>query len=438
MPKPFGSQKNFDKNHDGRLSSGEWFNWYSDKYGVDLENQERQKVSSEVSEWESWLNWANYCVETNRNRFFEGTKKLISPWTAETQLLAEKSYIGWITTGLSAGNVLETVLKTSGAGTFYPNKSFHPYSRLLEELAGKYEHICSFNELKEAASSKRALFSSACHLDLNGYGTFWDRLFSVLPPYEEGVLHSAACNAYKTVPELEPVRDLAEGLFISAVLFTGKSGADKDSFIDGYQDIFKEHWKARCGTKQEVIRESIQDFAEKVNSLIASLGQPVADYGYEKIECMTTEELSDYSRRAEDLRQSLLLIEPEDMDTEEWQQWSEIEDQLFDLQDYAEERKIDLEMENNEIIPKNRDSSIQENSHKKNNLEPDLSQTSQSFEREIFLYGADVVGTNYIREIEIIAKDLEMGEKVFLVREPDNEADSRAIAVRDKEGRKMG
>ena len=94
MSKPFGDQKRFDKNGDGRLGANEWFNWYTWKYGIDIENQERQAVSSEVGKWESWLNWANYCVESNHDRFFDNAKELITPWDANTQRLAEHTYIG--------------------------------------------------------------------------------------------------------------------------------------------------------------------------------------------------------------------------------------------------------------------------------------------------------------------------------------------------------
>ena len=34
MSRPFGDQKGFDKNGDGRLSAGEWLNWYTWKYGM--------------------------------------------------------------------------------------------------------------------------------------------------------------------------------------------------------------------------------------------------------------------------------------------------------------------------------------------------------------------------------------------------------------------
>ena len=343
MSKPFGDQKRFDKNGDGRLGANEWFSWYTWKYGIDIENQERRAVSSEVGKWESWLNWANYCVESNHDRFFNNAKELITPWDANTQRLVEHTYIGWITTGLAAGDVLKTVLKTTSAGTYYPNKSFRPYYRLLEELARRNSGICSFAQLESAALAKRTLFYDESYLGDTGYGAFWNRLFDALPPFENDVLHSASQDVYSIVPELEPVRNLVEGLITSAVLFTGKSGDDNHNYIDHYQDLFIKHWKARCGTKKEIIIRKIQEFSDKLNGFIASLGDVEARYGYSAIAEMTVEELGELRESTDEMLAALALFEPDDMDSAEWQQWSDMEEDLLSIQSYADDRCIDLE-----------------------------------------------------------------------------------------------
>lgn len=50
-----GNQKKFDKNGDGRLSAGEWQNWYSATYGHDIEMSERRKQTQAEDDWNSQL-----------------------------------------------------------------------------------------------------------------------------------------------------------------------------------------------------------------------------------------------------------------------------------------------------------------------------------------------------------------------------------------------
>ena len=59
-------------------------------------------------------------------------------------------------------------------------------------------------------------------------------------------------------------------------------------------------------------------------------------------------------------------------------------------------------------------------------------------DEEIFLYGTDVAGTNHITEIEELAAGLDLGERVELIREPDNPYDEYAIRIDTAEGCKIG
>ena len=94
-------------------------------------------------------------------------------------------------------------------------------------------------------------------------------------------------------------------------------------------------------------------------------------------------------------------------------------------------------MENNELILKE-ENALLEILHSKDGLELKLDDIPQPFENDIFLYGATVAGTNHVEEIEEIAADLDLGEKVYLFREPENPYDERAILIKDEEGRKIG
>ena len=61
-----------------------------------------------------------------------------------------------------------------------------------------------------------------------------------------------------------------------------------------------------------------------------------------------------------------------------------------------------------------------------------------SLAKDIFLTYQMVVGTRFYGGADIILRELNPGEKVSLVREPENPYDKRAIMVIDEDGRKVG
>ena len=63
---------------------------------------------------------------------------------------------------------------------------------------------------------------------------------------------------------------------------------------------------------------------------------------------------------------------------------------------------------------------------------------SESVEEEVFLLKAYVTGTSFVKDFYDIIEDLKEGDKVQLVREPDNSYDSKAIRVSNEKGEKMG
>ena len=60
------------------------------------------------------------------------------------------------------------------------------------------------------------------------------------------------------------------------------------------------------------------------------------------------------------------------------------------------------------------------------------------FGEDIFLIGTPIAGPHYVDNIARLYEGLEIGEKVNLIREPQNEHDSRAIRVETKQGEKLG
>jgi hypothetical protein len=60
------------------------------------------------------------------------------------------------------------------------------------------------------------------------------------------------------------------------------------------------------------------------------------------------------------------------------------------------------------------------------------------FARQIHLTDVYIAGTTYIRDIDEIEPQLEIGAKLDFFREPGNPHDPLAIVVKDGDGRKLG
>jgi len=60
------------------------------------------------------------------------------------------------------------------------------------------------------------------------------------------------------------------------------------------------------------------------------------------------------------------------------------------------------------------------------------------FETDIFLIGTEIAGTNHIDNINELAESLAIGDRLILLREPDNPYDERAILVLTQKEEKLG
>lgn len=60
------------------------------------------------------------------------------------------------------------------------------------------------------------------------------------------------------------------------------------------------------------------------------------------------------------------------------------------------------------------------------------------FSQEIFLIEVHIAGTMHIDNIDVLEPELTEGVEVQFFREPNNQYDSKAIVVKDKEGNKLG
>ena len=66
------------------------------------------------------------------------------------------------------------------------------------------------------------------------------------------------------------------------------------------------------------------------------------------------------------------------------------------------------------------------------------SEVSKPFSRQIFLTHMYLNGSNYVKNIRKLLDELEIGDRVQLLREPKNEYDELAIVVKDSNGNKLG
>lgn len=60
------------------------------------------------------------------------------------------------------------------------------------------------------------------------------------------------------------------------------------------------------------------------------------------------------------------------------------------------------------------------------------------FERDIFLFDTRVAGTSHIEGIEELEPHLNADDKLKFLREPDNQYDNKAIAIKNADGVKIG
>lgn len=60
------------------------------------------------------------------------------------------------------------------------------------------------------------------------------------------------------------------------------------------------------------------------------------------------------------------------------------------------------------------------------------------FAQEIFLIEVHIAGTTHIDNMDVLEQKLTNGIEVQFFREPNNQYDSKAIVVKDKEGNKLG
>ncbi len=62
----------------------------------------------------------------------------------------------------------------------------------------------------------------------------------------------------------------------------------------------------------------------------------------------------------------------------------------------------------------------------------------QPFERDVFLFDTYVAGTTHIDNVQELAEELQIGDKLTFTREPNNEFDPQAIRIQTMNNQKVG
>ena len=247
-----GSQKKFDKNGDGKLSSREWQNWYLRTYGVDIENAERRKRAQNQANWDAWLSEAVSITHTAAEGFLDAACELLESTQPETRTLAWQALLCQLTAALTEGNQWNSHEKTD-AGMFVSGQIFYHYRAAAYDLA-RMSRLCSEKELEEAVLKRRPLFLKEGCLTQEDCGNFWQAIIAKLPPYydeeepefKDGYLrlNLAPDTSYDIEKSL---RKLLENLFPLVSFFAGAAEKAADQRNNRLLVYFTVHWEALQG-----------------------------------------------------------------------------------------------------------------------------------------------------------------------------------------------
>ena len=250
MGKPWGSQRKFDKNGDGRLSSGEWRDWYLSTYGHDMEMAERKKISQMESGWEAWLNGTAQVVRNAAGIFLESACMLLPP---NSETLAWQTLLYQMMLGFQEGNRWNTS-ECTNTNMFAGNRVFYPYRSLAFDLA-KISGQCSENELERAILRGRPLFCDVGELTAEHCGSFWQQVIMQLPPYNEesepeireGNVESISYASGFPLELQTGLENMVTSLFPLASFFAGAAEDAADRRNTRFLRYFVFHWRRMRG-----------------------------------------------------------------------------------------------------------------------------------------------------------------------------------------------
>ena len=255
MGKLWGSQSHYDSNHDGRLSSREWDNWYWGTYGVDIELSERKRAQQVKSRWAAWLNRALEMMDSSYSTVHANAGKLLGHRASEE--LANKTFVYWITYGLVDGSAWNTAWNTN-TGAYVSNTTFYPARSLVKEFLNRHPELGSYEAVEDAARSGRTLHEEIGALNGSDCGLFWKAMIGVLPPYREEAIQDfdiiSSFTPYDNAEDAEKtdtLRELMQMLFPIYGIFVKEPN---ELVNERHRRRFEECWK-KFGVVEHVDEE---------------------------------------------------------------------------------------------------------------------------------------------------------------------------------------
>ena len=174
------NQGKYDKNGDGRLSAGEWRNWYFRTYGHDIEIAERRALADAETEWESWLNRAVRVTQNAAEKFVDSACAILPKTQNRPKELAWKALLYHVSSALIKSGLWNET-RTSATGIFVSDRTFYPYRSVATYLV-RISGINSKEDLKYAVKTRKPMYTEEGALTDSACGEFWTQIIAQLPP----------------------------------------------------------------------------------------------------------------------------------------------------------------------------------------------------------------------------------------------------------------
>lgn len=275
----WGDEKKFDRNGDGKLSAGEWHDWYSATYGHDIELSERRREARAVAEWSKWL---DSVAETTRNAaftFMEAACELLPLPQREKEQLAWHALLCQISVAFKEGTRWLEGKVIANTGMYTTGKVGYPYRFWASDLAVK-SGLISQKEFERELGKGHLLYEEDGALSAERCGRFWQQIVAQLPPRSHRWT-AEVCGGCVDLPDAPALPDdwqhtlaeLLESLFALTAFFAGVEGDAADERGTRLLKYFATYWVTARGEYVDYDSPAVRQLVEKFPELKGCLGE---------------------------------------------------------------------------------------------------------------------------------------------------------------------
>lgn len=275
----WGDEKKFDRNGDGKLSAGEWHDWYSATYGHDIELSERRREARAVGEWSKWL---DSVAETTRNAaftFMGAACELLPLPQREKEQLAWHALLCQISVAFKEGTRWLEGKVIANTGMYTTGKVGYPYRFWASDLAVK-SGLISQKEFEKELGKGHLLYEEDGALSAERCGRFWQQIIAQLPPRSHRWTAEVrgGCVDLPDVPTLPDdwqhhLAELLESLFALTAFFAGVEGDAADERGTRLLKYFATYWVTERGEYVDYDSPAVRQLVEKFPELKGCLGE---------------------------------------------------------------------------------------------------------------------------------------------------------------------